>query len=233
MEHAFSNTLAPFTEFLDFSSNALSFGVPAQYCSQNPNLEELILGSNNLVTTIPECIGTQLKRLRTLDIKDSKIYGTLPTTLGQLTVLETLDFAANDLTGKLPTELGNLFRLQYLLLHRNLLTGTLPTQVGNLRLLETLNIADNLFSGTVPEAFGNLKDSLDSLYLEGSPGLGGSIPERLCISTILEPLARNIGCGVACNCCIDLFEICGIEPTNVRSFAKSEGDPSSTIGDGE
>lgn len=219
-----SNPTAAFAEFLDFSSNSLSFGVPEQYCTQNPNLEELVLGSNTLTGTIPACIGTQLKRLRLLDIKDSNISGKLPTTLGQLTQLEVLDFAANSMTGTLPTELGNLVRLQYLLLRRNLLTGTLPTQLGNLRLLETLNIGGNLFSGTVPEEYGNLKDSLDALYLEGNPELGGTLPERLCISSILDPLATNIGCGVACSCCSDLLEICGIAPTNARAFSEaSEG----------
>lgn len=71
-----------------------------------------------------------------LELSDNGLSGTLPGSLGDLTLLEVLDLSRNRLSGALPATLGNLSNLRSLNLHRSwALTGPLPD---GLRLLPSL-----------------------------------------------------------------------------------------------
>ena len=75
-------------------------------------------------------------RVTRLELSDNGLSGTLPGSLGDLTLLEVLDLSRNRLSGALPATLGNLSNLRSLNLHRSwALTGPLPD---GLRLLPSL-----------------------------------------------------------------------------------------------
>jgi Leucine-rich repeat (LRR) protein len=67
---------------------------------------------------IPPQLG-QLKSLKVLSLRDSKLTGSIPVELGQLDKLEVLKLSNNKLTGNIPVEVGNLVNLKDLWLQRN------------------------------------------------------------------------------------------------------------------
>lgn len=79
---------------------------------------------------IPE-LGS-LSSLRTLNVGDNALAGTIPVELGGLANLQTLVVAINALTGSIPTQLGSLQVLKNLYLNNNLLSNTIPTEIGTL-----------------------------------------------------------------------------------------------------
>ena len=80
-------------------------------------------------------------RVKTLDLGDNGLTGTLPTALGDLSELERLDLQGNALSGALPAELANLTSLVTLLLERSwALTGALPDGLREIANLTTVQI---------------------------------------------------------------------------------------------
>ena len=94
----------------------------------------------------------------------SKLTGTIPPELGNLSNLTSLQLNDNQLTGTIPPGLGNLSNLTILGLDSNQLTGTIPPGLGNLSNLTTLGLDSNQLTGTIPPELGNLS-SLSSLSL--------------------------------------------------------------------
>jgi Leucine-rich repeat (LRR) protein len=78
-----------------------------------------------------------LVSLTLLDIRDSKLTGTIPTELGQLTSLTDLWVNANQLTGTNPKELGRLVSIEVLEKPTgdNSLIGTIQTEICQLLLV--------------------------------------------------------------------------------------------------
>ncbi len=79
-------------------------------------------------------------RVTRLELPSNGLNGTLPGSLGDLTLLEVLDLSRNRLSGALPATLGNLSKLERLDLHRSrALTGPLPDGLRLLPALTTLS----------------------------------------------------------------------------------------------
>ena len=70
----------------------------------------------------------------------SKISGTLPAQLGDLSSLTRLSLYNNELTGSIPTELGDLTSLTHLYLNDNELTGEIPEELGDLTSFTQLSL---------------------------------------------------------------------------------------------
>ena len=82
-------------------------------------------------------------RVTRLVLNNNGLDGTLPTALGDLSVLEQLNLQDNALSGALPSELADLDSLQSLLLERSrALTGALPDGLRELTSLTTVRIQD-------------------------------------------------------------------------------------------
>jgi len=109
------------------------------------------------------------------------ISGTIPTEITQWENLRTLDLANAALTGTIPEELylAQFRDLEALVFSQNFFTGTISTLVGQLDSIDSLYYSLNPFlEGTVPTELGNLT-GLSKIHLHGS-GFTGSIPAELC-----------------------------------------------------
>jgi Leucine-rich repeat (LRR) protein len=144
-------------------------------CSGN-HVSELILGSNNLVGSIPPQLGS-LSNLVHLHLGDNQLSGSIPPELGGLSNLEDLVLYINQLSGSIPPQLGNLSNLGALYLWNNQLSGSIPPKLGDLSNLWDLNLSYNQLSGAIPPKLGNLPN-LEQLHLDHNR-LSGSIPPAL------------------------------------------------------
>lgn len=164
--------LLPMLTVLDLSKAKIA-AIPAEFVLKIPNIENLVLDKNHIVT-LPDELGS-LKKLSHLSIYDNNIQ-TLPSSMGQLSALQYLDLHLNNI-GSLPVELWQLGRLAFLNVSSNILEEfPLPANRG-LRVnvtsgpplagsLTSLFIADNRLKEEVFEAISllvNLK-YLNALY---------------------------------------------------------------------
>ena len=146
-------------------------------------------------------VGGTTQRVTRLELPGrvgTRVTGTIPAELGNLTNLEVLaiygattsDDQPIKLTGTIPAELGNLINLQELTLHGHLLTGTIPVELGGLTNLETLNLNFTQLSGAIPTELGDL-NNLKTLNLYDND-LTGTIPVALGNLANLESLNLSL-----------------------------------------
>ncbi len=141
--------------------------------------------ASKLNGTLPTQLGN-LTGLRRLDLNDHSLTGSIPTQLGKLTALTYIDLADNGLTGAVPTQLEKLTQLEYLWLWKTRLSGPLPTQLGSLTKLLVLSFNGASLSGEIPTQLGGLT-KLTELALAGN-SLSGGIPAELGSLTALARL---------------------------------------------
>ena len=90
-------------------------------------------------------------RLSLARLSPSKLTGSIPPELGDLTNLEVLRVHSNSLSGSIPPELGNLANLRILDLALNYgFEGFIPSELGKLTSLETMDLSGNLLVGGIP-----------------------------------------------------------------------------------
>jgi len=146
------------------------------------NLEEWTTPQNQLrgEATI-EALST-LVRLKSLDLRDNVISGTLPSVVDRLSVLQYLNVGNNQLLGSLPSL--TLPLLQDLTLDLNALSGSIGdiTKLGG---LQKVRVASNKFSGSLPA---NLWPALpDLVYLDLADNqMSSTIPSSLANITNLR-----------------------------------------------
>ena len=117
-----------------------------------------------------------------ISIVSNYVYGSIPSSLGQLTQLRVLQFADLWLTGTIPTALANLRRLDYINLQSNILTGTIPQDLYALTSLNEIIFGNNYLNGTIPESsYVNMKE----LWLQKNQ-LSGPIPDSLYAASNLD-----------------------------------------------
>lgn len=136
--------------------NILSGTVPPSLL-QIESLENLILGANTLIGTLPDDI--RLPLLRSLALYENFISGTIPDAVGGLTSIQNLLMQQNELTGTiLPSSLQQLTALRILQLYSNQLTGEglNLSIIGTMTDLLELDISNNHISGTISTRIGEL-----------------------------------------------------------------------------
>ncbi|PRY03365.1 Leucine Rich Repeat (LRR) protein, partial [Pontibacter ummariensis] len=151
----------------------------------NGDVTAIILSRNALGDTIPSSLG-ELSMLSYLHLNGNRLSGPVPECLRSLPELQNLYLGQNSFSGPLPLWLGQLSKLQVLSLHDNALTGGIPESLGNLAALTSLNLDGNRLSGGIPAALGRLTNLL-SLYLSFN-SLTGPIPDSLANLTRLQHL---------------------------------------------
>ena len=83
------------------------------------------------------------------------------------------------MNGTIPSGIGNSTLLQILRFQDNLFSGDIPTQLQNLQFLEVLNIGKNNFDGPIPTFIGLNMPRLELINLYES-GFTGAILDSLC-----------------------------------------------------
>lgn len=133
---------------LDISFNNMVVPFPSTM-NQLSNLRSLYTGSNNFDENPFPTFLESLTNLRELSMKQSKLTGTIPITIGLLTNMQVMDLDSNQLEGKIPSEMGMLTGLNTLMLNRNEgLTGTIPASFASLENVDILLLDGTDLSGT-------------------------------------------------------------------------------------
>ena len=130
-------------------------------------------------------------RVKTIDLDQNNLQGSIPGCLGELEHLELLDLRNNNLEGPIPPEICRIPALRMLFLQDNQLRGPIPREIdGHPRLVE-LALDNNQLEGGIPAGLGQCPKLL-GLYLSGC-GLAGGIPPELAGARklILLDLAYN------------------------------------------
>ncbi|KAM5559138.1 hypothetical protein ABKV19_020665 [Rosa sericea] len=119
----------------------------------NGSLRSLIVGStsfsgNRFNSPISSIHWETLVNLEILDLRNSQLYGTIPSSVVSLPKLKTLILSNNRFSGQLP-EFSNTSSplLETLDLENNNLEGHIPTSIFNLQGLQDLNLSSNNLSG--------------------------------------------------------------------------------------
>ncbi|VAI44138.1 hypothetical protein VPH35_103871 [Triticum aestivum] len=164
---------------LDLGNNHLTNPDHTKF-SPMPTLSLLSLNSNNLHGTFPQFILNRTNvwmnkmqtfqvgnnhhlsgsiplewfsnwtLLRTFDVANNDLVGSIPPEITRWEVIDTLVLRGNCLIGKVRAELGYLPNLYALDLSSNNLTGTIPLEFGNLSYLQILDLSNNLLEGEIP-----------------------------------------------------------------------------------
>ncbi|KAJ4795241.1 Leucine-rich repeat receptor-like protein kinase family protein [Rhynchospora pubera] len=163
----------PNLESIDLTNNSLTGSIPGNI---SRSLYRLRLGWNQLYGTIPTSIG-ELSYLSYLELDGNKLKGAIPNQLGNCKNLTLLNLASNNFENELPLGLGNLSNLVVIKLQMNNFSGRIPNQILTWANLSTLNFSQNALSGEIPSQISNLK-KLANLNLGGN-NLSGSIPSTI------------------------------------------------------
>ena len=99
-----------------------------------------------------------------LDLKRTRLAGSLVSEIGSLKHLESLNLGENFLKGAIPSTLYDLSKLQSLVLEKNFFGPYLTEGLGDLMQLEILSLNDNRFESELPTTIAKLK-GLKNLYL--------------------------------------------------------------------
>lgn len=144
------------------------------------------------MTDMPHCWWTGIGcddegHVVSIMLNDVGLFGSMPTSISNLTQLRYLGMAGNRLVGTLPQTIGYLSKLYVVALSQNSMTGQLPSSLGQLSKVTELILNDNLFVGTIPRSFGYLH-SVRTLGLWNT-NLHGTVPPELGDCELLENLA--------------------------------------------
>ncbi|KAI3856819.1 hypothetical protein MKX03_014137 [Papaver bracteatum] len=140
------------------------------------NCINLDLSNNKLFGFIPSQIGN-LSKLTYLDLSMNKFSGHIPVEIGYLTSINVLGFAQNQISGPIPSSISNLSNLHILDFAENQLSGTIPQDIGKLRSLTGFSLSNNNLTGPIPTSLCNLSN-LNIIYLNDNQ-LSGTIPQEI------------------------------------------------------
>ncbi|XP_022683413.1 probable leucine-rich repeat receptor-like protein kinase At1g35710 [Setaria italica] len=138
------------------------------WIGQHKNLTSLGLFGCNFSGAVGNLTG-----LQTLAMDDCTTYGSMPSSIGNLTNLRNLHILST-FSGPMPAAIGGLTNLRNLYIKDVGFSGPMPAAIGELTNLRNLYIEDVGFSGPMPPAIGKLTN-LRNMYIEHS-GFSGSMP---------------------------------------------------------
>ena len=142
----------------------------------NSYVTKIILNGNNLIGSLPSLLG-DLSLLEEVELMNNHLSGIIPTNIGSLIYLKKLVLYKNQLIGSIPAGIGQLTKLDILDLGFNQLSGTIPTQIVNLVALTQLYLDSNQLTGSIPGQIGNLTNL--QYFRLNQNNLEGELPETL------------------------------------------------------
>ncbi|XP_065851307.1 receptor kinase-like protein Xa21 [Euphorbia lathyris] len=176
--------------FLDLGNNPLKATLPISIGNLSSSLEYFKMYGSRLIGTIPKEIGN-LTSLISLNLGDNNLKGFISRTIRKMTKFQILDIELNRIQGSIPTELCGLQRLSDIYFGGNKLSRNIPSCLGNLSSLRKLYLDSNKLNSTIPSTFWRLKDVLELKLSSNS--LSGDLPidiGSLRAITLLD-LSRN------------------------------------------
>ncbi|KAK1256842.1 Receptor-like protein kinase 5 [Acorus gramineus] len=162
--------------YLDLSYNNFNGQIPSAF-ENLISLEVLLLfGNSNLKENLPDILeqAGSFRYLRTLDLRNNMISGSIPASIGRLSFLSKLYLSGNQLNGTVPNIIGQLSDLKVLDLANNKINGSIPSSICKLEELAVLDISNNQLSGELPTCWKNLTN-LMAVNLANN-NLSGEIP---------------------------------------------------------
>ncbi|KAK4348081.1 hypothetical protein RND71_034420 [Anisodus tanguticus] len=160
-------------------------------------LREVVIEDNPLDGFLPASVGKFSDSFRIFVARRTKLKGTIPEEIGNLSGLRVLALSHNEFTSFIPEKLRNMQNLQEFYLENNSLGGTIPDicslqnlgslnltgnqicgrihpEAGNLMAVTLIDLSKNDFSGNIPSTMGGL-EKLISLSMSHNK-LEGAIP---------------------------------------------------------
>lgn len=140
------------------------------------SLNTLAVNDNNFGGTLPESICNLSSQLTLMWIEGNRLFGNIPSSIGNLRGLERLNMANNKFTGSIPDTIGNLIELRKLVVDMNELTGNIPSVIGNLTKLLVLTLNGNNFQGSIPPSIGKCQNLIGIDFSQND--LSGIVPSQ-------------------------------------------------------
>jgi hypothetical protein len=131
-------------------------GADGRACNSESIIISVHLVKMGLKGTIPPEIALLSNGLQTLFLSENDVTGTIPTELGELSVLKKFQASNNELQGTIPSELGRLIDLSIVGLGNNQLEGSLPSELGQLTNVKAMGLEKNFLEGSIPVQLCNM-----------------------------------------------------------------------------
>ncbi|KFK37673.1 hypothetical protein AALP_AA3G013700 [Arabis alpina] len=191
---------------------------------------------NKLSGRIPEGLNNMCTSLKVLDASLNQIFGTIPSSLGDLASLLALNLSWNQLQGQIPGSLGKKMKaMTYLSIANNNLTGQIPQSIGQLQSLEVLDLSSNDLSGGIPHDLVNLKNL--TVLLLNNNNLSGQIPSGFATFAVFNVSFNNLSGPVpATNGLTKCSSVVGnpyLRPCHVFSLTTPSPDSRGSPGDSD
>lgn len=138
-------------------------------------------------------------------LNNNKFNGTIPSELGNLSLLDDLWLYSNQFSGHFPEEIGHVTGLKSLWINDNKLKGSFPDVFGNLNNLIEVYISENKFKGKFPLSFWNLRSSSIQIMDARENNIQDNIPDDFCNEIFLVLVDDSTwfveNPKVRCKCC--------------------------------
>lgn len=122
-------------------------------------------------------------------LTNNSLYGTIPDTWTNSSLLENAYLSGNKFTGTLPQTLANAPKLRKLELGRNFLTGSIPPSYYKMVNLQELHIDNNNLGGSLPQTEEPLYIGIREFAINGNTFRGNFPTEQFEKTEILNVLA--------------------------------------------
>ncbi|XP_047953319.1 putative receptor like protein 25 [Salvia hispanica] len=181
----------PLLQVLDISHNAFVGSLPERYfknfremidAKQRDDTEssyeredEQYLNFVDMIVTLKgkdQLLKRLLETFTAIDLSSNNFSGTIPHSIGNLTILKYLNLSHNSLIAHIPSSLGNMTDLESLDLSANKLDGEIPSELTRLTFLAKLNLSMNHLVGHIPQA--NQFSTFENDSYMGNWGLCGA-----------------------------------------------------------
>ncbi|KAL7252551.1 hypothetical protein ACSBR1_007169 [Camellia fascicularis] len=164
--------------FLSVSNNNLGGMIPVELGSV-PKLRGIFAEFNHI---IGDTLG-RLTNLEMLELGFNRLFGTIPSSIFNLSFIQTFELSDNQIRRSLPWDFGITFpNLNFLSLGENQFIGSIPLSISNASKLEYFQLGNNKFTGKVPplEKLQNLK----MLAFQNNNFGTGEDDDLSCLSTL-------------------------------------------------
>ncbi|XP_010918071.1 uncharacterized protein [Elaeis guineensis] len=164
----------PELSLMELQNNYLTGVITEDPTKKPAKLGQLNLSNNRLFGPIPSSIGN-FSALQILLLGGNQFTGLVPPQVGLLNHMLKIDMSRNNFSGTIPPEIGDCLLLTYLDLSQNQLSGPIPAQISRIRILNYLNVSWNHLNQSIPKEIGSMK-SLTSVDFSHND-FSGRIPE--------------------------------------------------------